>query len=501
MIGFASLSASILLAQWVPQNSGTTASLRGLSAVDSKVVWASGQKGTYLRTTDGGTTWVARTVPGAESLDFRDVQAFDADAAVLMSSGPGRESRVYRTADAGAHWTLVLQNEDDKGFFDAIAFWDSRRGLLVGDPVDGRFVVFYTEDGGANWKRAGSPPAHEGEGAFAASGTCLAVGPDGRVWFGTGGAQGGRVFRSEDWGRTWAVAETPIRHEGAAAGIFSIVFADVRNGVAVGGDYQKPGEDLDNVIGTSDGGVTWSALPGPNPAGYREAVAWVPRRVTTLIATGPSGADFSNDGGKSWRAFDSRGFHAVSFSPSGDGWAAGANGAIAKLPAPVSNAELKKIVAEDQADREGFEKHAGDKNWFAELPKRDAKRLSRVREMVNQGVLQTAEDFSRAALVLQHGEKPEDFLLAHVLASAAVIAGDLDARWLSAATLDRYLHHIGQPQIFGTQFRFEGDQPWTMDPYNDKLLADSFRAMFGVPPIEEQRKQLEEIRRESREKK
>jgi hypothetical protein len=188
----------------------------------------------------------------------------------------------------------------------------------------------------------------------------------------------------------------------------------------------------------------------------------------------------------------------VSFSPSGDGWAAGANGAIAKLLAPVSNAELKKIVDEDQADREGFEKHAGDKNWFAELPKRDAKRLSRVREMVNQGVLQTAEDFSRAALVLQHGDKPEDFLLAHVLASAAVIAGDLEARWLSAATLDRYLHHIGQPQIFGTQFRFEGDQPWTMDPYNDKLLPDSFRAMFGVPPIEEQRRQLEEIRRESK---
>jgi photosystem II stability/assembly factor-like uncharacterized protein len=331
MIGFVSFW---LLIQWAPQNSGTTAGLRGLSAVDSKVEWASGQKGTYLRTTDGGTTWAARTVPGTESLDFRDVQAFDADTAVLMSSGPSRESRVYRTTDAGAHWTLALQNEDEKGFFDAIAFWDSRRGLLLGDPVDGRFVVFYTADGGANWKRAGSPPANEGEGAFAASGTCLTVGPGGHAWFGTGGAQGGRVFRSQDWGQTWAVAETPIRHDGAAAGIFSIAFSDTRNGVAVGGDYQKPGEDRDNVILTDDGGATWRTAPGHRPGGYREAVAWIPRRVTTPIATGPNGTDISNDGGKSWRAFDARGFHAMSFSPSGDGWAAGANGVIAKLPTP-----------------------------------------------------------------------------------------------------------------------------------------------------------------------
>jgi photosystem II stability/assembly factor-like uncharacterized protein len=334
MIGIVSLAASAMLAQWVPQTSGTTAGLRGLSAVDSKVVWASGQKGTYLLTTDGGATWSARVVRGAESLDFRDVQAFGGDVAVLMSSGPGQQSRVYRTTDAGAHWTLVLQNEDEKGFFDAIAFWDSSRGLLLGDPVDGRFVVFYTEDGGANWRRAGLPSAHDGEGAFAASGTCVTAGPDGRAWFGTGGPQGGRVFRSSDWGRTWAAAETPIRHDSAAAGIFSIAFADAHNGVAVGGDYQKPDEDRDNVILTGDGGATWRTAPGHRPGGYREAVAWIPRRVTTLIATGPNGTDVSNDGGKSWRALDARGFHAVSFSPSGDGWAAGANGAIAKLPTP-----------------------------------------------------------------------------------------------------------------------------------------------------------------------
>ncbi len=491
----------MLLAQWTPQNSGTTAGLRGLSAVDSRVAWATGQKGTFLRTIDGGVTWAAGVVPGAESLDFRDVQAFGTDTAVVMSSGPGRDSRVYRTTDAGTHWTLVLQNEDEKGFFDAIAFWDSRRALLIGDPVDGRFVLFYTQDGGATWRRAGSPPAHEGEGAFAASGTCLTVSSGGHAWFGTGGEHGGRVFRSQDWGQTWAAADTPIRHDSASAGIFSLAFADARNGVAVGGDYQKANEDRGNVILTEDGGVSWSTAPGRRPTGYREAVAWAPGRVTTLLATGPNGTDISNDGGKSWRSLDARGYHALAFSSNGDGWAAGANGTVAFLPAPASNAELKKIVDEDQADREGFEKHAGDQQWFAELPKRDAKRLSRVREMVNQGALETAEDFSRAALVLQHGDKPDDYLLAHVLASAAVIAGDQDARWLSAATLDRYLHHIGQPQVFGTQFHFDAAHPWNMDPYNEKLLPDSFRAIFGVPPIEEQRKQLEQIRRESRQNK
>jgi hypothetical protein len=134
-------------------------------------------------------------------------------------------------------------------------------------------------------------------------------------------------------GQTWAVSDTPIRHDSSAAGVFSIAFGDARTGVAVGGDYQKPDEDRDIVIGTSNGGLTWNARPGHGPGGYREAVAWVPGRVTTLIATGPNGTDISSDGGKSWGAFDSRGFHALSFSPSGDGWAVGANGAVAKLPA------------------------------------------------------------------------------------------------------------------------------------------------------------------------
>lgn len=332
MNSFVSYVLATVLAQWAPQNSGTQAGLRGVSAFNAQVAWASGQKGVFVRTTDGGATWRPGVVAGAESLDFRDVQAFGSGTALLMSSGPGRESRVYRTTNGGGHWTLTLQNEAKVGFYDAIAFWDKNRGLLLGDPVAGRFTVLRTEDGGVTWTGIDRiPAATEGEGAFAASGTCLAVGPGGRAWFGTGGPAGGRVFRSEDGGRTWSVAGTPIRHDGAAAGIFSIAFADALHGVAVGGDYLKAADDRDNAILSDDGGVTWRLAPGRHPGGYREAVAWIPGRAGKLIAVGPNGTDLSMDGGRSWTPMAGEGFHALSLTATGEAWAVGAKGTIAKV--------------------------------------------------------------------------------------------------------------------------------------------------------------------------
>jgi photosystem II stability/assembly factor-like uncharacterized protein len=314
---------------WVNQRCPVEASLRGVSAVDVSTAWAGGTKGAVLRTTDGGANWIVRPVVGAEELDFRDVEAFDAQRAIILSSGPGAQSRIYRTTDGGERWTLAHQNTDSSGFFDAIAFWDTRRGLAVGDPVDGRFVLLRTEDGGANWRRideVGMPPAHESEGAFAASGTCLAVDRNGRAWFGTGGVNGGRVFRSADWGQTWAVVETPIRHDSPSSGIFSLVFRG-EHGVAVGGDYQKPEEDRANVIVSDDGGRTWTVAGGTRPRGYRSAAAYSGQ---ALIATGPNGTDRSEDGGNTWRSEQgAAGFNALSFVD-GAGWAVGARGAIAR---------------------------------------------------------------------------------------------------------------------------------------------------------------------------
>jgi photosystem II stability/assembly factor-like uncharacterized protein len=326
------LLSSITAAQWVEQSSGTTIRLRGVSAVSASVAWASGSQGTYLRTTDGGATWQAGTVPGAEALDFRDVDAFDANTAYLLSIGEGERSRIYKTTDGGQHWTLQFTNRNPKAFFDAMAFWDAQRGVAVSDSVDGRFVIIKTADGGATWKEVppeNLPPALPGEGAFAASGTCITVQGRNNIWIGTTAA---RVLRSTDGGNTWQVARTPILSGQASAGIFSIAFKDARHGVVVGGDYRKESEARDNVATTMDGGRTWKLARGPLPGGFRSGVAYVPgASVPTLIAVGPSGSDYSLDQGASWMSLGTTGYHAVSLASPTVGWAVGEGGRIAKF--------------------------------------------------------------------------------------------------------------------------------------------------------------------------
>ncbi len=156
------------------QDSGVDVRLRGISAVDADTAWASGQKGTVLRTVNGGAQWQAMQVDGADALDFRDVEGFSADVAVVLSIGPGEASRMYRTEDAGQSWTLTLQNKDSRGFFDCMAF-EGERGWMLGDPVDGRYQLFATENAGRDWRQLANGPQADGdEAAFAASGTCIA---------------------------------------------------------------------------------------------------------------------------------------------------------------------------------------------------------------------------------------------------------------------------------------------------------------------------------------
>ena len=167
---------SMTFGQWQTQTVDTKADFRGLCVVSPNVAWVSGTKGTYARTTDGGKTWSVGTVPGAEKLDFRDVKAFGETTAYLLSAGPGDASRIYKTVDGGKSWAMQFKSADPAAFFDAIAFWDEKNGIALGDPVKGRFQLIVTADGGANWKPLAAktlPPALSGEGAFAASGTCL----------------------------------------------------------------------------------------------------------------------------------------------------------------------------------------------------------------------------------------------------------------------------------------------------------------------------------------
>jgi photosystem II stability/assembly factor-like uncharacterized protein len=320
------VSTSAALAQsWIPQVSGTTASLRGVSAVNAQVVWASGTAGTYLTTRDGGATWRAAQVPGAERLDFRAVWAFDERTVVLLSIGTGDQSRIYKTGDGGAHWTLVFTNPDAKGFFDGVAFWDRDHGIVVGDPVDGHTVVFTTDDGGERWQRQQTAPAAGNEGAFAASNTSLALFGKQEVWLGT---TAGRVLHSKDNGRTWTAAQTPVRHDSGNAGVFSVTFADPMRGIAVGGDYSKTADPLQNIALTEDGGATWSAPARQPPAGFRSAVAYVADRKAWIV-TGTSGSDISLDNGATWKQFDATGYNALGFVSSTAGWAVGPRGRIA----------------------------------------------------------------------------------------------------------------------------------------------------------------------------
>jgi len=323
------LSIALFLAQLAcgqkPQNSGVEVQLRGISAISEKVAWASGAKGTVLRTIDSGATWQRLEIVGTEELDFRDIQAFDQNTAFVLSIGPGEQSRIYKTVDGGRIWQRQFTNRDPKAFYDCFAFWDSTHGIAVSDSVDGKFLLIATTDG-MNWNPVAvkkMPAALPAEGAFAASGTCIATFGKNDVWFGTGGPAA-RVFHSADRGVTWTVAETPIIHGAATQGIFSLAFWTAKDGIAVGGDYKEPTKGESIAAVTHDGGKTWK-LASKQPAGYRSAVAV--GIAHELIAVGTSGADFSPDRGNSWNSMITEDLNALSVVGN-SGWAVGPNGKI-----------------------------------------------------------------------------------------------------------------------------------------------------------------------------
>ncbi|MEP7337998.1 MAG: YCF48-related protein [Acidobacteriota bacterium] len=325
------LVCPLVAAQWIEQSSGAKARLRAVSAVSNKIAWASGANGTCLKTVDGGATWQLLKVPGAESLDFRDVDAFDADTAYLLSIGEGEKSRIYKTTDGGRTWQLQFTNHNPKAFFDAMAFWDAKGGIAISDPVDGHLLIIKTTDGGATWTEvpaAKIPPALANEAAFAASGTCITVQGRNNAWIATGGGAA-RVFRSTDGGNTWQVATTPIISGGQATGNFSIAFKDAKHGVIVGGDYTKESEARDNAAVTSDGGRTW-ALTKSLPGGFRSGVVYVrAAKAPAILAVGPKGTDYTLDNGASWTSLGAGGYHAVGFAGA-TAWAVGEGGRVGK---------------------------------------------------------------------------------------------------------------------------------------------------------------------------
>ncbi len=340
-----------------PQQSGTTQRLQAVSPVDARVVWASGLGGTYARSTDGGASWRARVVPGAEALQFRDVEGVSAEVAYLLAAGPGAESRVYKTADGGDTWALQFQNGDPKAFYDCFAFWSAARGFVVADSIDGRFPALATADGEA-WRAVGGrlPPALPGEGAFAASGTCVATRGAKRAWFASSGAAKARVFATRDGGETWAARETPIVQGAKTSGGASVAFRDGRRGMLGGGDLSAMAAFSDNVARSRDGGESWqlaarSPFAGPvfglsyalgrgddgGPGGSgdggddREGLGdgGAPPRV---VITGPGGAAWSPDEGDTWVRLEGvDNYWAVAFADARRGWLVGTEGRILKV--------------------------------------------------------------------------------------------------------------------------------------------------------------------------
>jgi hypothetical protein len=352
---------------WEEQHSGISEPLRGIHAVGNGVAWASGAHGTILRTEDSGFVWQRCPTPrGAEALDFRSIWAWDAQTAVVMSSGPGKQSRVYKTTDGGSHWKLLFTNTQDDGFFDALAFSDDKNGYILGDPTNGRLVVLRTEDGGQKWVMVPSKQLDTDGlklGAFAASNQAMVLlgpvlGPVYVPWFGTSGASGTtgafvytggldcagstggagvahtnlRSCLNRDW--SFEKHQVPMAGGSQTAGIFALGLRSdghqdgqpggAVHAVAVGGDYTNPGASEGTAAYRDAKTGNWMAA-AHLPHGYRSSVAW-DAEDNAWIAVGPNGSDVSYDDGQTWRPIGNDGYNAISLP-----WVVGPDGHIAKL--------------------------------------------------------------------------------------------------------------------------------------------------------------------------
>ena len=309
--------------------SGTNTSLRGLSVVNDEVLWVCGSNGTIGHSSDGGEHWKWLAVKGFEKRDFRDIEAFDAVSAVVIAVDT--PAYILRTVDGGANWKVVYENKRPGMFLDALEFWNEQAGIVLGDPVNGRFFIARTFDGGEHWKEIPDqykPVADSGEACFAASGTNVRILDRDEAVFVSGG-QKSRVFI-----RNQPVV-LPIIQGKTTTGANSIAVMDydkLKGGttmIVVGGDFNADSSSQKNCYYSTNRGQTWTAPKTP-PHGYRSCVEYLSKKH--VITCGTTGVDYSFDGGKNWNLISKEGFHVCRIAKHGAAiFLAGANGKIGKV--------------------------------------------------------------------------------------------------------------------------------------------------------------------------
>ena len=325
-----------------PQDSGTTSGLIAVWPVNPQVVWASGRDGTFTVTTDGGQTWNASTVPGAENLQFRDVQAFSADVAYLMSIGANpTDFRIYKTLDGGATWTIQFENQNPDAFYDGFAFWTPLRGIAHSDSVNGVFPDLRTTDG-MTWQDISNnmPPALPGEASFASSGTCVTTQGGRNAWIATGGSTIARVLATTDQGNTWNAYNTPLVSS-PIAGAFTIACRNPFHGIVGGGDLDPGDPNNARTATSSDGGRTWALTSPPPVTGAIFGLSYVGHTGgapgdnlgrAVVITANTGGAAWTPDEGNTWFTLpDVNGYWAVAFASPKAGWLVGTDGRILKI--------------------------------------------------------------------------------------------------------------------------------------------------------------------------
>lgn len=312
-----------------PIHAGKNTSLRGLSVVNDNVAWLSGSKGWFARSLDGGKTWAWNQLEAYKNFDFRDIEAFSESKAIMVNAGS--PAVILLTLDGGNSWKEVYRNESPDIFLDGMDFWDSEKGLIYGDPINQKMVLLKTSDGGAKWENISDNNAislFAGEASFAASGTNIRCDSKGNAWIATGGIKS-RIFHSNDYGTSWTAHDCPIVQGKSSTGPFSIAFFKNQRGVVVGGDYLNDTSRYNNTLISQNAVKFWSK-PAVSTFGYRSAVEFLSKN--TLIATGPTGTDFSKDGGKTWQNISNLGFHTVRKAKNGKlVLLTGNNGSVAKL--------------------------------------------------------------------------------------------------------------------------------------------------------------------------